>query len=113
VALEPQKRGKARHVEIRHHLLMLEGEDPDLVGIGLSFVHGSERQTSVRPCPHKKEKKEARPRRANRQTSDQTTGGEAAAATESLKILFVAASHPQNKNCCHQSSPSKKSVSVL
>lgn len=34
VAWEPAKGGKARHVEIMHHLLMLEGEDPDLVGIG-------------------------------------------------------------------------------
>jgi len=34
VAREPAKGGKARHVEIMHHLLMLEGEDPDLVGIG-------------------------------------------------------------------------------
>jgi hypothetical protein len=34
VAQEPDKGGMARHVEIMHHLLMLEGEDPDLVGIG-------------------------------------------------------------------------------
>jgi hypothetical protein len=34
VAREPDKGGKARHVVIMHHLLMLEGKDPDLVGIG-------------------------------------------------------------------------------
>jgi hypothetical protein len=35
VAREPDKEGgKARHVKIMHHLLMFEGEDPDLVGIG-------------------------------------------------------------------------------
>jgi hypothetical protein len=34
VAREPDKGGKACHVKIMHHLLMLEGKDPDLVGIG-------------------------------------------------------------------------------
>ena len=42
VAREPIKGGKARHVEIMHHLLMLPGKDPDLVGIGsLEATSGS------------------------------------------------------------------------
>jgi hypothetical protein len=34
VAWAPDKGGKACHIEIMHHLLMLEGKDLDLVGIG-------------------------------------------------------------------------------
>ena len=69
------------------------------------------RQASVLVFTRRRRRKRGS-RRANRQTSDRMTGGEAATArTETLTILFVAASCPQN-NRCPQSAPSK-SVSVL